>query len=63
MTRVLDRFESVPPKILHDDIVPIQSDLIADDIRAYVHTRVREDNGFKRWRSLPEVQDEIESLG
>lgn len=44
-----------------DDIVPIQSDLIADDIRAYIHTRVREDNNLKRWRSYPEVQDEIET--
>jgi hypothetical protein len=44
-----------------DDIVPIQSDLITDDIRAYVHTRIREDNGLKRWRSQPEVQDEIET--
>jgi hypothetical protein len=45
----------------NDDIVPIQSSLIIDDIRAYVHTRVREDNGLKRWRSQPKVQNEIES--
>jgi ankyrin repeat protein len=44
-----------------DDIVPLQSDLITDDIRAYVHTRIREGNGLKRWRSQPEVQDEIET--
>jgi hypothetical protein len=44
-----------------DDIVPIQSSLITDDIRAYVHTRVREDNSLKRWRSHPEVQSEIET--
>jgi Cdc6-like AAA superfamily ATPase len=44
-----------------DDIVPLQSDLIADDIRAYIHTRVRRGNGLKRWRSQPEVQDEIET--
>jgi hypothetical protein len=46
----------------HDnDIVPIRSDLIADDIRAYVHIRVNEDNGLKRWRSRPDVKKEIES--
>jgi Cdc6-like AAA superfamily ATPase len=44
-----------------DDILPIQSDLITDDIRAYVHTRVRQQEGLKRWRSQPEVQDEIET--
>ena len=43
------------------DIMPVQSDFITDDIHAYVHTRVREDNGLKRWRSQPQVQDEIET--
>ena len=45
----------------NDDIVPIQSSLITDDIRAYVRTRVREDNGLKRWRSQPQAQNEIET--
>jgi hypothetical protein len=45
----------------NDDIVPIHSSLITDDISAYVRTRVRDDNGLKRWRSQPEVQNEIES--
>ncbi|KAI9758827.1 MAG: hypothetical protein M1840_003744 [Geoglossum simile] len=45
----------------NDNIVTLQSDLIADDISAYVHTRVRRGNGLKRWRSQPEVQDEIET--
>jgi hypothetical protein len=45
----------------NDDIVPIQNDLITDDIRVYVHTRVREREELKRWRSQPEVQDEIET--
>ncbi|OWT42470.1 NACHT and ankyrin domain protein [Pochonia chlamydosporia 170] len=44
-----------------EDIVPIKSDVITDDIRAYVHTRVREHEGLRRWRSQPDVQDEIES--
>jgi len=44
-----------------DDIVPIQNSLISDDIRAYVRTRIRGDNGLKRWRSHPEVQNEIET--
>jgi len=45
----------------NDDIVPIRSDLITDDIYAYVRTRVRQHEGLKRWRSQPGVQDEIET--
>jgi hypothetical protein len=46
----------------NDDIVPIQSSLITDDISAYVHTRVTDDKGgLKRWGSEPEVQNEIET--
>lgn len=45
----------------HDDIMHIQDSLITDDIRAYVRKKVREDDGFKRWRSKREVQNEIET--
>ncbi len=34
---------------------------VSKDIRAYIHTRVREDEGLKRWRSQPNIQDEIET--
>jgi Cdc6-like AAA superfamily ATPase len=44
------------------DILPIQSDLIEDDIRSYVHTRVRTGDGLKRWRSRPDVLDEIQRV-
>jgi hypothetical protein len=44
----------------NDDMVPIQSSIIADDIREYVCTRVRGDKSLKRWRHLPDVQQEIE---
>jgi hypothetical protein len=43
------------------DIVPIQSELIDDDIRGYVRTRVRDDDGLKRWKSRPDVLEEIET--
>ncbi|KAF2178926.1 purine and uridine phosphorylase [Zopfia rhizophila CBS 207.26] len=43
------------------DVVPIQDNLISDDIRRYVRTRVREGDDLKRWRSYPDVQDEIET--
>jgi Cdc6-like AAA superfamily ATPase len=45
-----------------EDIVPIQSDLIEDDIRSYVHTRVKTGEGLKRWRSRTDVLDEIEKV-
>jgi Cdc6-like AAA superfamily ATPase len=44
------------------DIVPLQSDLIEDDIRSYVYTRVRTGDGLKRWRSRPDVLDEIQRV-
>ena len=53
---------SIVSEFAHNgDIVPIQSDLITDDIRAYVRTRVRQREGLKRWQSQLEVQDEIET--
>jgi hypothetical protein len=45
-----------------EDIVPIQSDLIKDDIRSYVHTRVKTGDGLKRWRSRTDVLDEIQRV-
>jgi Cdc6-like AAA superfamily ATPase len=44
-----------------EDVVPIQGDLIEDDIRSYVHTRVRTGDGLKRWQSQPDVLNEIET--
>jgi Cdc6-like AAA superfamily ATPase len=44
-----------------EDIVPLQSNVVDDDIRSYVHTRVRQGNGLKRWQSQPDVLDEIET--
>ena len=44
-----------------EDMMLIQSDLVADDIRAYVRTRVREGNGLSRWRLQQDVQQEIEN--
>jgi len=44
-----------------EDIIPIQGSFITDDIRGYVHTRIRDDKDLERWRSRPDIQDEIES--
>lgn len=43
-----------------DEVIPIQSELVASDIDAYIHARVRKDNRLNRWQHRPEVQDEIE---
>jgi energy-coupling factor transporter ATP-binding protein EcfA2 len=43
-----------------DDIIAIKSGFISEDIRSYIHIRVREDFSLRRWRSHAEVQDEIE---
>ncbi|KAK2765812.1 pfs domain-containing protein [Colletotrichum kahawae] len=44
-----------------DDQIILQSDLVTEDIRAYVHGTVRNYEGFKRWRSHESIQNEIES--
>ncbi|KAI1439483.1 hypothetical protein F5Y02DRAFT_425549 [Annulohypoxylon stygium] len=43
------------------NIIPIQSDLIKEDIRAFIHASVRKHQGLKRWQSRPDVQDKIET--
>jgi hypothetical protein len=43
------------------DVVPIEGENVTNDIRAYVHVRVRDSEGFKRWKSRPKVQQEIET--
>jgi hypothetical protein len=55
--------KSVLSELAHKkgDIVPIQSDLINDDIRSYVHTEVREGERLKRWRLKPNILVEIET--
>lgn len=44
----------------HENIVSIDCDLTRNDIFLYVRARVRESDELKRWRSYPEVQDDIE---
>jgi hypothetical protein len=39
--------------------VRMQTNLINDNICAYVRARIRESNDFKRLQSKPKVQDEI----
>ena len=47
--------------VYNGNTVPIQGDLITNDIRAYVRKRVREDERFKRWQDRSDVRDEMET--
>jgi len=48
--------------LVHEkDTVLIQSGLVSDDIHAYIHTKVRESDGLRRWKKHPDIQDEIET--
>ncbi|KAK0262647.1 hypothetical protein LTS09_003361 [Friedmanniomyces endolithicus] len=40
--------------------IPLQQHHVDVDIRAYVHARIRTDSDWERWRSKPQVQDDIE---
>ncbi|KAK1067825.1 hypothetical protein LTR12_007627 [Friedmanniomyces endolithicus] len=40
--------------------IPLQQHDVDVDIHAYVHARIRTDSDWERWRSKPQVQDEIE---
>ncbi|KAK1991679.1 purine and uridine phosphorylase [Colletotrichum falcatum] len=44
-----------------DSQVPLQSGLVTEDIRVYVHETVRQHEGFERWQGKEEILDEIES--
>jgi hypothetical protein len=53
-----DSFESL---IKDEEKICIQSALINDDIRTYVHERLLTDQRLKRWRNHPDVREEIET--
>jgi Cdc6-like AAA superfamily ATPase len=41
--------------------IAIENDPVNNDIRAYIHERLRSDREFELWHSQPSVQDEIET--
>ena len=60
--REKDIEESLQPTINdQENTLCIQSALVNDDIRAYVHEELRIRVGLKRWRKEPKVQREIET--
>lgn len=44
-----------------EDRIPIQQDKVNKDISAYVQDKVRNGDDLKRWRSRPDLQEEIET--
>lgn len=40
--------------------ISIQSAVVNNDIRAYLHSRIHTDRGLRRWQRHPKVQQEIE---
>lgn len=43
-----------------ENMFPVESGLMNEDIQEYVHTKVREHEGLERWHSQPYIQKEIE---
>ncbi|KAL1387464.1 hypothetical protein HDK64DRAFT_134977, partial [Phyllosticta capitalensis] len=50
----------IQEKARPQDIIHLQSDLVAGDIRAFVHGKVRGQTGLGRWSSRPDIQNKIE---
>jgi hypothetical protein len=53
--------ESLEPLINDENTICIQSELVTDDIRTYIHERLLTDRKLRRWQKKPEVQREIET--
>ena len=47
--------------VKEEERICLQSALVDDDIRAYVHERLLTDQQLKRWRNRPDIQREIET--
>lgn len=59
--RISDIEESLGPLIHEQGKICIQSALVNNDIRTYIHERLRTDRKLKRWQKRPEIQQEIET--
>ena len=61
-SRRLREFDVFFSDVLEDrSIMSIQNGYVDNDIRSYVHERLLYDRRFKRWKTHPKVQEEIES--
>jgi hypothetical protein len=58
--REIEIEKGLEPLINDQDKICIQDALVNDDIRSYVHQRLRTDPRLNRWQQKPGVQEEIE---
>ena len=52
--------EALSPLVGDQEKICIQSAVVNNDIRAYIHSRIHTDRGLKRWQKHSKVQQEIE---
>ena len=58
--REKDIEEALNPLVGDQEKISIQSAVVNNDIRAYIHSRICTDRGLRRWQKHPKVQQEIE---
>ncbi|KAI6824801.1 Pfs, NACHT and ankyrin domain protein [Hortaea werneckii] len=59
-TEAVDVEDALEDLVLPENRICLESDLVDEDIRTYVHERLTKDKSFRRWQRDPEIQKEIE---
>ncbi|OQN96222.1 hypothetical protein B0A48_17784 [Cryoendolithus antarcticus] len=57
----IDIEEGLEKLVPVDSTTPLESHLVDQDIRTYVHERLSSDTGFRRWQTDQTMQEEIET--
>ncbi|RMY68962.1 hypothetical protein D0864_11215 [Hortaea werneckii] len=59
-TEAIDVEDALEDLVLPENRTCLESYLVDEDIRTYVHERLAKDKSFRRWQRDPEIQKEIE---
>lgn len=59
-TEAVDVEDALEDLVLPENRTYLESHLVDEDIRTYVHERLTKDKSFRRWQRDPEIQKEIE---
>ncbi|KAI7317640.1 hypothetical protein KC315_g10342 [Hortaea werneckii] len=59
-TEAVDVEDALEDLVLPENRTCLESHLVDEDIRTYVHERLTKDKSFRRWQRNPEIQREIE---
>ncbi|KAI7519891.1 hypothetical protein KC331_g20486, partial [Hortaea werneckii] len=59
-TEAVDVEDALEDLVLPESRTCLESHLVDEDIRTYVHERLTKDKSFRRWQRDPEIQKEIE---